>query len=111
MYDEEDEYEDLELDDIELLLLLELLSKLLVSDELEEMTELSSSSFSFRAASLDAWACACAKMSLGAFFRNSRIPSVRGPRPMLVKKFMAYRVLRALSLGNIPLYHSLDDGS
>lgn len=89
MYEDDDVYDDLELDDIELLLLLLLLSKLLVSEELDEITELSSSSLSFCAASLFACACACAKMSLGAFFRNSRMPSVRGPRPMLVKKLMA----------------------
>ena len=105
MYDDDDDDDD----DMELPLLLEL--ALLVSDELVEITELSSSSLSLPAASLAAWAWACANISLGAFFRNSRMPSVSGPSPMLVKKLMAYRVLRALSLGNMPLNQSRDDGS
>ena len=93
MYDERDEKE----------LLLEL-SKLLVLDELVEITDEASLSSFF--ASLAAIAWACAKINLGAFFKNSLIPSVNGPRPILVKKLIAYRVLRALSFGNMPLNHS-----
>jgi len=84
---EEEVYEPDE-EEVPLLLLLEELA-LLVSDELEEITELSSSSFSFCAASLAAAAWACSKISFGAFFKNSLIPSVRGPNPILVKKLIA----------------------
>ena len=55
--------------------------------------------------------CAWAIISFGAFFKYSRKSSVNGPRPMDVKKLIAYRVLRALSFGNIPLYHSIYSGS
>ena len=70
-------------------------------DEEDEDTDAESSSFFARAA-----CCACAIMSLGAFFKNSRRPSVSGPRPIDVKKLMAYLVLRTLSRGNMPLYRS-----
>ena len=43
-----------------------------------------------------------ATMTLGVFFRCSRSSSVNPPRPMEVKKLMANRVLRGLSLGNRP---------
>jgi hypothetical protein len=95
--DDDDDDEDDEEDDSELLL-----SELLVV--VDEDTEVSSSS-SFLAA------CACARIILGAFFKNSRKPSVNGPNPIEVKKLMAYRVLRTLSFGNISLYHSTKTGS
>lgn len=47
-------------------------------------------------------ACICSASSLGAFLRCSRRPSVRLPRPIEVKKLIAKRVLRALSVGNRP---------
>jgi hypothetical protein len=60
-----------------------------VLEELVDITEDASLSFFFRSASLAARACACAKINLGAFFKNSLMPSVKGPRPILVKKLMA----------------------
>ncbi len=55
--------------------------------ELDDDTDDSSSSFFLIAAA--AAAAACANIILGAFLRNSRRPSVRGPSPMDVKKLMA----------------------
>jgi len=81
-----------------------------VSLELLDITELSSSSLP-SAASFAARAWLAASMSLGAFLRNSRMPSVRGPSPMDVKKLMAYRVLRALSRGKRPRNQSRDVSS
>jgi hypothetical protein len=77
-------------------------------DEEEEETdeESESSAFFAKAASF-----ALAKMSFGAFLRNSRRSSVNGPNPMEVKKLMAYRVLRTLSLGNIPENHTFISSS
>jgi hypothetical protein len=79
-----------------------------VDDELEDDSDDASESFAFlaKAASL-----ALAKISFGAFLRNSRRSSVRGPRPMDVKKLIAYRVLRTLSLGNIPANHTFISSS
>ena len=54
------------------------------------------------AAAAAAAACCCAMMRFGAFFKWLRRSSVRPPRPMAVKKLMAKRVLRGLSLGNMP---------
>ena len=75
---------------------------LLVSDELVESTELASLSSFLLAASLAAFTCAWASISLGAFFKNLCMPSVSGPSPMLVKKLMEYRVFRAFPWGTCP---------
>ena len=78
----------------------------------ELMEEESSPSFAAAAATrAAASACAWARMILGAFLRCSLSPSVSGPRPMLVKKLIAYRVLRGTSRGNIPVYHPRCSGS
>jgi hypothetical protein len=85
--------------------LLKLLLELLLLElllELDEDTDVSSSSF---LTSADCWAWA--NINFGAFFKNSRKPSVKGPRPIDVKKLIAYLVFRTLSCGNIPLYHSI----
>jgi hypothetical protein len=50
-------------------------------------------------------------MSLGAFFKCSLNPSVKGPKPILVKKLIAYLVFLGLSLGNNSLNHSMVSGS
>jgi hypothetical protein len=87
--------------------------ELLLEDELEldEEEEVAedeslSSSFLARAAS-----CAFSRMSFGAFLRNSRRSSVSGPNPIDVKKLIAYRVFRTLSLGNMPANQVNDSGS
>jgi len=102
----------------ELLLLLLLLEEELelsesLSDELEEelleeelleevLLSLSDESEPIAAARAFAAACCCI-INFGAFLRCKRRPSVSAPRPMEVKKLMAKRVLRGLSLGNMPL--------
>mmetsp|Transcript_23393 Transcript_23393/g.55388 ORF Transcript_23393/g.55388 Transcript_23393/m.55388 type:complete len:221 (+) Transcript_23393:734-1396(+) len=75
-------------------------------DDTEDDSSPESSFFFAKAAS-----CALARISLGAFLRNSRRSSVRGPKPMEVKKLIAYRVFRTLSFGNIPAYHSFRSSS
>jgi hypothetical protein len=70
----------------------------LVSELLEDTTDEASLLSTVALASAACWASAI--MIFGAFFKKSRRPSVRGPRPMDVKKLMAYRVFRTLSLGN-----------
>jgi len=56
-------------------------------EEDEETTEDSSPESSFFLA--NAASLAFAKMSLGAFLRNSRRSSVNGPKPIEVKKLIA----------------------
>lgn len=78
----------------------------LEDDEEETDDESESSAFFARAASF-----ALAKISFGAFLRNSRKSSVSGPSPIDVKKLMAYRVLRTLSFGNMPANHDFISSS
>lgn len=121
--EEEDEDEPLPLS-----LLLELLLELLLDEELpllelelllEESLSLSEeelllsapffSSFIFCSCSI--CSCICSANSFGAFFRCSRRPSVRLPRPIEVKKLIAKRVFLALSVGKRPENTSCMKGS
>jgi hypothetical protein len=53
----------------------------------------------------------CCMMTFGAFLRCSLSPSVRPPRPMLVKKLIAKRVCFGWSRGKRPERISLREGS
>jgi hypothetical protein len=79
-------------------------------EELEDNTDEASESSSFIAFNL-ASSSACIMMSFGAFFKYSLSPSVKGPRPILVKKLIAYLVFLGLSFGNNSLNHSAISGS
>lgn len=111
--EEEEELEEPSLSLSLLLLLLELLLELplLLEEELEEsLSELLLSLELLLSPPLSSrifccsrsCACICRASSLGAFFKCSRRPSVRLPRPIEVKKLIAKRVLRALSVGKRP---------
>lgn len=80
-------------------------------EELEDSTEDASESLPFIAFIFAASASACIIMSFGAFFKYSLSPSVKGPRPILVKKLIAYLVFLGLSFGNNSLNHSAVSGS
>jgi hypothetical protein len=74
--------------------------ELLLSLSLELLSVSFFSAFIFSCCNI--CSCICRASSLGAFLRCSRSPSVSPPRPTEVKKLIAKRVLRAVSVGKRP---------